>query len=295
MKKRFTLMMMVLCILMSIPLKMMAQSVTYDEITVVSHYNQGTNWGPNSNFNFTTTDGKIYTCVLKDVTAENVWFRIVKNKSDMQWGPNSSKEDLVLTSSYQQAYESKTHEKSFKIENAQGSTYTITWDNETNQIMCVKEGSDSGTGSPTVEWDTETVNRLKGRVYSQGFYLAGNFFSFQPKENVVHGDLITYDDAVFKFQQQKNDATIESGKVYEVYKVEIPASLTAHAQVMYVDEFGKTKNIFGPGTTKGISRTCPNTDTSTEWADAKANVCDPITQENSNYWNFASRNETYDE
>lgn len=295
MKKRFTLMMMVLCILMSIPLKMMAQSVTYDEITVVSHYNQVTNWGPNSNFNFTTTDGKIYTCVLKDVTAENVWFRIVKNKSDMQWGPNSSKEDLVLTSSYQQAYESKTHEKSFKIENAQGSTYTITWDNETNQIMCVKEGSDSGTGSPTVEWDTETVNRLKGRVYSQGFYLAGNFFSFQPKENVVHGDLITYDDAVFKFQQQKNDATIESGKVYEVYKVEIPASLTAHAQVMYVDEFGKTKNIFGPGTTKGISRTCPNTDTSTEWAEAKANVCDPITQENSNYWNFASRNETYDE
>lgn len=295
MKKRFTLMMMVLCILMSIPLKMMAQTVTYDEITVVSHYKTGS-WGDNTNFNFTTTDGKIYTCVLKDVTAENVWFRIVKNKSDMQWGPNtnSSKEDLVLTSSYQQAYESKTHEKSFKIENAQGSTYTITWDNETNQIKCVKEGSSSGsgTGSPTVEWDTENTNRLKGRVYSQGFYLAGNFFSFQPKKGE---NQITYDDAVFKFQQQKNDATIESGKDYEVYKVEIPASLKAHAQVMYVDEFGITKNIFGPGTTKGISRTYPNTDKSTDWEEAKVNVCNPITQENSNYWNFVSRNETYDE
>lgn len=291
MKKRFTLMMMVLCFLMSIPLKMMAS----DEITVVSHYKTGS-WGDNTNFNFTTTDGKIYTCVLKDVTAENVWFRIVKNKSDMQWGPNtnSSKEDLVLTSSYQQAYESKTHEKSFKIENAQGSTYTITWDNETNQIKCVKEGSSSGsgTGSPTVEWDTENTNRLKGRVYSQGFYLAGNFFSFQPKKGE---NQITYDDAVFKFQQQKNDATIESGKDYEVYKVEIPASLKAHAQVMYVDEFGITKNIFGPGTTKGISRTCPNTDKSTDWEEAKVNVCNPITQENSNYWNFVSRNETYDE
>lgn len=289
MKKRFTLMMMVLCFLMSIPLKMMAS----DEITVVSHYKTGS-WGDNTNFNFTTTDGKIYTCVLKDVTAENVWFRIVKNKSDMQWGPNtnSSKEDLVLTSSYQQAYESKTHEKSFKIENAQGSTYTITWDNETNQIKCVKEGSSSGsgTGSPTVEWDTENTNRLKGRVYSQGFYLAGNFFSFQPKKGE---NQITYDDAVFKFQQQKNDATIESGKDYEVYKVEIPASLKAHAQVMYVDEFGITKNIFGPGTTKGISRTCPNTDKSTDWEEAKVNVCNPITQENSNYWNFVSRNETY--
>lgn len=269
---------------------MMAQTVTEDKITVVSHYVTGS-WGVNNNFNFTSTDGgKIYTCVLKDVTAENVWFRIVKNESDMQWGPNSSTENLVLTSSYQKAYESKTHKKSFQIKNAQGSTYTITWDNENNQIKCVKEGS----GSSTVDWNTVSTNRLteKPRVYSKGFYLAGNFFSFQPK----NGDnQITYDDAVFKFQQQKNDATIESGKDYEVYKVEIPASLKAHAQVMYVDEFGITKNIFGPGTTKGISRTCPNTDKSTDWEEAKVNACNPITQENSNYWNFASRNETKDE
>ena len=290
--KRFTLMMMVMCFLMSIPLKMMAETVTFDEITVKSHYKTD-DWGDNTNFNFTTTDGKIYTCVLKDVTAENVWFRIVKNKSDMQWGPNSSKEDLVLTSSYQQAYESMTHEKSFKIENAQGSTYTITWDNETNQIKCVKEESGGGTGSPTVEWDTENVNRLKGRVYSQGFYLAGNFFSFSDKDN--NNTKVTYDDAVFKFQQQKNDATIESGKEYEVYKIEIPASLTAHAQVMYVDELRKIKNIFGPGSSFGISKTCPETDGSKGWLDTKANVCDPITQENGNYWLFASRNETENE
>ena len=301
MKKRFTLMMMVLCILMSIPLKMMAQTVTEDKITVVSHYKQGTDWSENSNFNFTSTDGgKIYTCVLKDVTAENVWFRIVKNKSDMQWGPNSSSEDLVLTSSYQQAYESKTHEKSFKIENAQGSTYTITWDNVNNQIKCVKEGSSSGgTGNPTVEWDTENTNRLKGRVYSQGFYLAGSFFTFSGVKGVEgvkdDRDKVTYDDAVFKFQQQKNDATIESGKEYEVYKVEIPASLTAHAQVMYVDEFGKTKNIFGPGSAFGISKTCPETDGSKGWLETKTNDCNPITQENTNYWLFASRNETENE
>lgn len=286
MKKRFTLMMMVLCFLMSIPLKMMAQTVTYDEITVVSHYVTGS-WGVNKNFNFATTDGKIYTCVLKDVTAENVWFRIVKNKSEMQWGPNtnSSKEDLVLTSSYQQAYESKTHEKSFKIENAQGSSYTITWDNETNQIKCVKEGSSSGTGdgSTTVEWDTENINRLKDkpRVYTQGFYLAGNFFSFSDPNKV------TYDDAVFKFQQQKNE-TIDKTD-YEVYKVEIPASLDAHAQVMYVDELGKIKSIFGPGTYY-IGKTSPNTDMSTQWLSARANTCTPITQENSNYWTFERRN-----
>lgn len=270
---------------------MMAQTVISDEITAKSHYKQ--NWGVNPNFKFTTTDGKIYTCVLKNVTDANVWFRIVKN--DKEWGPDNDGKDLVLTRAYQQAYEGKT-DKSFKIENAQGSTYTITWDNENNQIKCDKEGSSSGTetgggSGTTIDWNTVSTNRLteKTRVYSQGFYLAGNFFSFSDKNKV------TYDDAVFKFQQQKNDATIESGKDYEVYKVEIPASLKAHAQVMYVDEFGITKNIFGPGTTKGISRTCPNTDTSTDWEEAKVNVCNPITLENSNYWNFVSRNETKDE
>ena len=291
MKKRFTLMMMVLCILMSIPLEMMAQTVTYDEITVVSHYKTGS-WGDNTNFNFTTTDGKIYTCVLKDVTAENVWFRIVKNKSNMQWGPNtnSSKiEDLVLTSSYQQAYESKTHEKSFKIENAQGSTYTITWNNETNQIKCDKEGSSSGTGSGNtpVEWDTENTNRLteKPRVYTQGFYLAGNFFSFSKNEG---DNQITYDDAVFKFQQQKNKPI--GGTDYEIYKVEIPASLTAHAQVMYVNEVGKIAYVFGPGSVEKIDKDKPVTDTETDWAALKANESTNLLSENSNYWDLTSRN-----
>lgn len=284
MKKRFTLMMMMLCILMSIPLKMMAQTVISDEITVVSHYKQPSKWGPNSNFNFTTTDGKIYTCVLKNVTDANVWFRIVKNSKE--WGPNSTA-DLVLTSAYQQAYEDKTS-SAFKIENAQGSSYTITWDNVNNQIKCDKEGSSSGTGGSTggstpVEWDTENINRLKEkpRVYTQGFYLAGNFFSFSDP------DKVTYDDAVFKFQQQQNKKIGETD--YEIYKVEIPASLNAHAQVMYVNEVGKIAGVFGPGTCS-IGRTYPSTDTSTQWLDARANTCTPITQENFNYWSFESRN-----
>ena len=264
---------------------MMAQTVISDEITAKSHYKQ--NWGVNPNFNFTTTDGKIYTCVLKNVTDANVWFRIVKN--DKEWGPDNDGKDLVLASAYQQAYEDKTS-GAFKIENAQGSSYIITWNNETNQIKCDKEGSSSGTGggSTTVEWDTETINRLteKPRVYTQGFYLAGNFFSFSDP------DKVTYDDAVFKFQQQQNKKIGETD--YEIYKVEIPASLNAHAQVMYVDELGKIKSVFGPGTCS-IRRTYPNTDMSTPWLDARANECTPITKENSNYWNFRSRNETSSE
>lgn len=286
MKKRFTLMMMVLCFLMSIPLKMMADDV----VTVKSDYNGG-KWTDafNSNFTFKTTDGKIYTCKLDNVPSGNpIYFRIIKGGK--QYGPQSSSPDLELTGSYQTIYEN--YNKALKIVPTQGKTsYTITYDYENNRIKYDAPES----GGTTEKWDTETVNRLKGRVYSQGFYLAGNFFSFSKNEG---DNQITYDDAVFKFQQQ-TDQDISSAKgartVYEVYKVEIPASLTAHAQVMYVDEFGKIKNIFGPGSAYGISRTCPETDKSTEWLEAKANVCVPITQENSNYWLFASRNETENE
>ena len=143
------------------------------------------------------------------------------------------------------------------------------------------ESGGTGGGGTTVDWNTVSTNRLTGRVYSLGFYLAGNFFSFS-------GNQITYDDAVFKFQQQQNQ-TID-GTDYDVYKVEIPASLKAHAQVMYVDEFGKTKNIFGPSSALTIDKSNPNTDKSTEWSNTKANDCDPITQENANYWDFVSRN-----
>lgn len=272
--------MMVLCILMCIPVKMAAS----DKITVKSNYNQ--DWGDDiTNFKFTATDdGNVYTCELKNVTVDNIWFRIVKN--DKEWGPDNDGKDLVLTNSYQQAFEGKTS-AAFKIANAQGLTYTITWDNVNNQIKCDKEGSGSGTGggSTTVEWDTENINRLKDkpRVYTQGFYLAGNFFSFSDPNKV------TYDDAVFKFQQQKNQKI--DGTDYEVYKVEIPASLTAHAQVMYVDEIGKKQNIFGPASTNGcgISYTYPVTDGDTGWKDLTKYT---KFEEKDNYWNFVSRNET---
>ena len=147
-------------------------------------------------------------------------------------------------------------------------------------------GTEGGGGSTTVDWDTENTNRLTKditRVYTQGFYLAGNFFSFSDPNKV------TYDDAVFKFQQQKNQKI--DGTDYEVYKVEIPASLTAHAQVMYVDEIGKKQNIFGPASTNGcgISYTYPVTDGDTGWKDLTKYT---KFEEKDNYWNFVSRNET---
>lgn len=290
MMKRFTLMMMVLCILMSIPLKMMAKTVT---ISYIDDENWGQIWayvysdggqigpdwgGTQCNTITTNADGQrvaTWTFNLDDNLASNAYVVFNNGKGNGKQYPAKGVKWIIE--------DGASYKKNGKITSSGSGSGT---------------GSGGDSGSATEKWDTETVNRLKNHVYSQGFYLAGNFFSFQPKENVDHGDLITYDDAVFKFQQQ-TDQDISSAKgartVYEVYKVEIPASLTAHAQVMYVDEFGKIKNIFGPGSACGISKTNPKTDESTDWLEAKANVCDPITQENTNYWLFASRNETENE
>lgn len=267
--------------------------MAYDKVEVVSQYKQGTDWKENPNFDFITTDGKIYTCTLKDVPAgtQAIWFRLKIGTTE--YGPKSTKEDLTLTSSYQQIYQiAWEHPKALMIVPKSGETsYTITYNHVTKAIKYdVSEGGSTGSGSEgsggstTVEWDTENINRLKDkpRVYTQGFYLAGNFFSFSDPNKV------TYDDAVFKFQQQKNKPI--RGTDYEIYKVEIPASLTAHAQVMYVNEVGKIAYVFGPGSVEKIDKDKPVTDTETDWASLNANESTNLLSENSNYWDLTSRN-----
>ena len=270
--------------------------MAYDEVTVVSHYKQNGNWGPNSNFNFTTTDGKIYTCTLDNVPSgtEAIWFRIVKGGKE--YGPgNDSSSDLLLTGTYQKIFEGTNN--ALKIVPTSGKTsYTITYDSENNQIKYdapESGGTGGGGGSDTpVEWNTVTTNRIteKTRVYTQGYYLAGNFFTFDK----VDGEYkINYNDAVFKFQQQNDQSinAIAETANYDVYMVEIPASLTAQAQVMYVDANGNKTGIFGPGAAnKKIDKDTPATGLSTEWANITANESTNLFDNTQNYWDFSTRN-----
>lgn len=139
--------------------------------------------------------------------------------------------------------------------------------------------TDEGKMTVVASVDTTKNNPLPKRTYTQGYYLAGNFFTFS-------GDKVTYDDAVFKFQQQENDTEGNA-----VYMVEIPASLTAHAQVMSVDEFGKPQKVYGPGSAFGISYTCPTTIEAIKTGQLKLAGSDPETfNEGTNYWDIVSRN-----
>lgn len=173
-----------------------------------------------------------------------------------------------------------------KTIDAVGTTSDIAFTIGGTEALTLKAGlvysitvTDEGKMTVVASVDTTKNNPLPKRTYTQGYYLAGNFFTFS-------GEHVTYDDAVFKFQQQKNDTEGNA-----VYMVEIPASLTAHAQVMSVDEFGKPQKVYGPGSAFGIRYTCPTTIEAIKTGQLKLAGSDPETfNEGTNYWNIVSRN-----
>ena len=267
MKKRFTLMMMVLCILMSIPLEMMAKTVTISYIDEESWgeiwayvYSDGGQIGPD----WGGTQCKTITTNADGQRVATWTFNLDDNLANAY---------VVFNNGNGNGKQYPAKGVKWIIED--GASY-----NKNGKIT--SSGGDSG--STTVDWNTVAKNRLteKQRVYTQGFYLAGDFFTFDTEG-------INYKDAVFKFQQQ-NDQSISTvaETEYDVYMVEIPASLTAHAQVMYVDKTGKAVKVFGPTSACGISETYPTTEAkSTKWE--ILNGTEEF-KENNNYWDFSTRN-----
>lgn len=288
MKKRFTLMMMVLCTLMCIPLKMMAESVTvhfidkngwteYDAYVYDLSTNQPISkdhaWPGKHNTDYTIStvnSNKVVTWTIDLGTCSLANARIIFNNGSGGQGnqyPGPNKGGFEVANNQYYNNDGKTTDPS------QGGGGT-------------GGGTEGGGGTTTEKWETVTKNRLteKTRVYTQGFYLAGNFFTFDTGG-------INYNDAVFKFQQQNDqsiNAIVETAETaYDVYMVEIPASLTAHAQVMYVDKTGKAVKVFGPTSACGISETYPTTAGSTKWETLNGTV---KFSENNNYWDFSTRN-----
>lgn len=126
-----------------------------------------------------------------------------------------------------------------------------------------------------------------------GYYLVGNFFS----EHNVGGDVnpggdgatIDYTKHVyFKFEQQKDNS----------YAFSIPACLTAHAQILAVDELDN-KMVYGPGEVYNLHGAKDNTSALPSTNGAVGTICGTTTKtlvgsetlgENGNYWNLETRN-----
>lgn len=296
MKKRFTLMMMVLCILMSIPLKMMA-----DEVTIHFVDKESTKWESYAAYVYDKTitgngsqpwvtdawPGQKVTNSADIETLSN-GYKVVTWKIDLKSCALSNALVIFNNQDNKKQYPA-SGQPGMEVKNGYYYYSDGTMSDTAPSGTETGGGTGGGGGSDTpVEWNTVETNRLteKKRVYTQGFYLAGDFFTFDKIDGKYK---INYDDAVFKFQQQ-NDQSISAvaETEYDVYMVEIPASLTAHAQVMYVDETGKAVKVFGPTSACGISETYPTTEAkSTKWE--ILNGTEEF-KENNNYWDFSTRN-----
>ena len=276
MKKRFTLMMMVLCFLMSIPLKMMAETVTV-------HFIDKNGWSSYDAYVFDDSNKEAISTDHKwPGNHTNFTTETINNQKVVTWTIDLGSCSLAnarIVFNNGGGGQGNQYPESGGFEVANNQYY-----NNNGNTTAPSEGGGSGTGgggSTPVDWPTVTKNRLEGHVYTQGFYLAGDFFTFDTKG-------INYDDAVFKFQQKK-DINENAKTPYDVYMVEIPASLTAKAQVMYVDENGEKTGIFGPGAAN-IDQDTPATGQSTEWANITANESTNLLDNTQNYWNFSTRN-----
>ena len=128
-----------------------------------------------------------------------------------------------------------------------------------------------------------------------GYYLVGNFFSpyNRGKEFNPGGDGATIEytkHVYFKFEQQKDKS----------YAFSIPACLTAHAQILAVDEYDH-KMVYGPGEVYNLHGAKDNASALPLTNGAVGTICGTPAakklvgsakmEENGNYWNLMTRND----
>lgn len=150
-----------------------------------------------------------------------------------------------------------------------------------------KKTSAGGSGEPGV-WSTTDVE--------PGYYLVGNFFSPYNKGGEYNpggdGKTIGYEKHVyFKFEEQKDKS----------YAFSIPACLTAHAQILAVDEYDN-KMVYGPGEVfnlhgaKDNDSALPSTNGAVGTMGTPTAGCTSLKgsatlAEDGNYWNLVTRND----
>ena len=282
MKKRFFTFLMAVWALLSISQTVKADDDVY--LKTVQNIN-GTpgNYDIHSKHKMVLESGDTYKIKIESNSAGEFFFRVGVNSSPQyQLAPSTDQKPLSITE------EGTSISAESAVEKA-NDAWKVSFDKNTYDYITIHvvirgepkvwvdgKKKDSGTVTPPTP---SGENPIANRKYSEGYYLVGNFFNFD-------GDNINYDDAVFKFQQQNDDAAGNA-----VYMVEIPATLTAKAQVMSVDATGTLVAVYGPGEVLAINNsTLPvgadNPTATTGIKDLKSNI---KIEDGTNYWDMTTR------
>ena len=150
-----------------------------------------------------------------------------------------------------------------------------------------KKTSAGGSAEPVAQSATDV---------EPGYYLVGNFFSPYNKGGEFNpgGDKATIDytkHVYFKFEEQKDKS----------YAFSIPACLTAHAQILAVDEYDN-KMVYGPGEVYSLHGAKDNASALPLINGAVGTICGTTAAkklagsetmaEDNNYWNLVTRNDS---
>lgn len=253
-----------------------------------------------SNHQLANTPGSnVYSLKITSMPEGGFWFRIGVSGWSNQMQPTVNDAPLTING------EGTQNPTSYSIDsdcygnsNAWKVSYTA---NEYEYLTVNVDLTEGTTRRVWIEGKKVSAGESGGTVAQSatdvepGYYLVGNFFS----EHNVGGDVnpggdgatIEYTKHVyFKFEQQKDNS----------YAFSIPASLTAHAQILAVDDYDN-KMVYGPGEiyslhgAKDNARALPSTNgavgTICGTPAAKTLVGSKTLAEGNNYWDLVTRND----
>jgi len=247
----------------------------------------------------TSYGSNVYSLKITSMPETGFWFRIGVSGGGNQMQPKVNGDQLKINEEGTQNPTSYSIESDcYGSSNAWKVSYTadeyeyltvnvdIT-DGSTRRVWIEgKKTSTGGSGEPVV-WSTTDVE--------PGYYLVGNFFSPYNKGGEYNpgGDSETIDyekHVYFKFEEQKDKS----------YAFSIPACLTAHAQILAVDEYDN-KMVYGPGEVFNLHGAKDNASALPLTNEAVGTICGTTAAkkllgsetlaENGNYWDLVTRND----
>lgn len=247
----------------------------------------------------TSYGDNVYSLKITSMPETGFWFRIGVSGGGNQMQPKVNGDQLTINEEGTQDPTSYSIESGcYGSSNAWKVSYTageyeyltvnvdITEGSTRRVWIEGKKTSAGGSGEPGV-WSATDVE--------PGYYLVGNFFSPYNRGGEYNpggdGETIDYKKHVyFKFEEQKDKS----------YAFSIPACLTAHAQILAVDEYDN-KIVYGPGEVFNLHGAKNNTSALPSTNGAVGTICGTTAakklvgsatiEEGENYWNLVTRND----
>ena len=251
----------------------------------------------NHQFAQNTPGSNVYSLKITSMPQAGFWFRIGVSGESYQMRPNVNDAPLTINdegtqnpTSYSIGSDCYGNSNVWKVSYTAGEYEYLTvnvdiTEGSTRRVWIEGKKTSAGGSDEPVAQSTDV---------EPGYYLVGNFFSPYNKGGEYNpgGDGATIDytkHVYFKFEQQKDKS----------YAFSIPACLTAHAQILAVDDYDN-KMVYGPGEVVKLHGAKNYTSASPLTNGAVGTICGTTTKtlvgsetlaENGNYWDLETRND----